>query len=73
MISVQVRKKIINLFWLSNWKIKQYVLSMTIPNNHTDEVVKIKSLIEDKEIEKLKKANKSPFFLFIDNSCLFCY
>jgi hypothetical protein len=38
-----------------NWKIKQYVLSMTIPNDHTDEVVKIKSLIEDKEIEKLKK------------------
>jgi hypothetical protein len=28
---------------------------MTIPNDHTDEVVKIKSLIEDKEIEKLKK------------------
>ena len=40
-----------------NWKIKQYVLSMTIPNDHTDEVVKIKSLIEDKEIEKLKKTN----------------
>lgn len=38
-----------------NWKIKQYVLSMTIPNDHTDEVVKIKTLIEDKEIEKLKK------------------
>ena len=38
-----------------NWKIKHYVLSMTIPNDNTDEVVKIKSLIEDKEIEKLKK------------------
>jgi hypothetical protein len=37
-----------------NWKIKHYVLSMTIPNDHTDEVVKIKSLLEDKEIEKLK-------------------
>ena len=37
------------------WKIKQYVLSMTIPNDHTDEVVKIKSLIEDAAIEKLKK------------------
>ena len=37
-----------------NWKIKHYVLSMTIPNDHTDEVVKIKSVIEDKEIEKLK-------------------
>ena len=38
-----------------NWKIKHYVLSMTVPNDNTDEVVKIKSLIEDKEIEKLKK------------------
>ena len=38
-----------------DWKIKQYVLSMTIPNDNTDEVVKIKSLLEDKEIEKLKK------------------
>lgn len=37
-----------------NWKIKHYVLSMTIPNDNTNEVVKIKSLIEDKEIEKLK-------------------
>lgn len=39
-----------------NWKIKHYVLSMTIPNDNSDEVVKIKSLLEDKEIEKLKKA-----------------
>lgn len=37
------------------WKIKHYVLSMTIPNDNTDEVVKVKSQIEDKEIEKLKK------------------
>jgi ribosomal protein S26 len=28
---------------------------MTIPNDNTDEVVKIKSLIEDAAIEKLKK------------------
>ncbi len=41
-----------------NWKINQYVLSMTIPNDHTDEVVKIKSFIEDKEIEKLKNQTK---------------
>ena len=41
-----------------NWKIKHYVLSMTIPNDHTNEVVKIKSLIEDKEIEKLKNQTK---------------
>ena len=38
-----------------NWKIKHYVLSMTIPNDNMDEVLKIKSFIEDKEIEKLKK------------------
>lgn len=38
-----------------NWKIKHYVLSMTIPNDNSDEVVKIKSLLEDKEIENLKK------------------
>ena len=38
-----------------NWKIKHYVLSMTIPNDNTDEVVKIKSLLEDTEIEKLTK------------------
>lgn len=37
-----------------NWKIKHYVLSMTVPNDNTNEVVKIKSLLEDKEIEKLK-------------------
>jgi len=37
------------------WKIKHYVLSMTIPNDNVDEVVKIKSLLEDKEIEKLNK------------------
>ena len=41
-----------------NWKINQYVLSMTNPNYHTDEVVKIKSFIEDKEIEKLKNQTK---------------
>ena len=38
-----------------NWKIKHYVLSMTIPNKNSDEVVKIKTAIEDKLIEKLKK------------------
>ena len=38
-----------------SWKIKHYVLSMTIPNDNTDEVVKIKSINEDAVIEKLKK------------------
>lgn len=39
----------------NTWKIKHYVLSMTIPNDHSDEVVKIKTPIEDALIEKLKK------------------
>ena len=29
------------------WKIKQYVLSMTIPNDTTDDVVQLKSTIEE--------------------------
>lgn len=37
------------------WKIKHYVLSMTIPNDNTDAVIKIKAPIEDAFIEKLKK------------------
>lgn len=37
------------------WKIKHYVLSMTIPNDTTDEVIKIKAPIEDALITKLKK------------------
>ena len=36
------------------WKIKHYVLSMTIPNDNTDAVVKIKAPIEDALIQKLK-------------------
>jgi len=37
------------------WKIKHYVLSMTIPNDNIDEVIKIKSVIENPMIERLKK------------------
>ncbi|MNF32200.1 hypothetical protein D3C84_129830 [compost metagenome] len=36
------------------WKVKHYVLSMTVPNDNTNEVVKIKAPIEDALIEKLK-------------------
>ncbi len=36
------------------WKIKQYVLSMTIPNDNIDEVIKIKAPIEDSLIQNLK-------------------
>ncbi len=37
------------------WKIKQYVLSMTIPNDVTNEVIKTKSSIEDALLQKLKQ------------------
>ena len=37
------------------WKIKHYVLSMTIPNENVNEVIKIKEIIENPIIDKLKK------------------
>ncbi|WP_333599125.1 nuclear transport factor 2 family protein [Flavobacterium sp.] len=45
---------------LSNgiWKIKHYVLSMTIPNDKTNEVVKIKAPIEEVLITDLKNKKK---------------
>ena len=36
------------------WKIRQYVLSVTVPNEVIDEVTKIKAPIEDAMIQKLK-------------------
>lgn len=36
------------------WKIQHYVLSMTVPNDVTNEVIKSKSPIENPLIEKLK-------------------
>jgi ketosteroid isomerase-like protein len=39
----------------NTWKIKHYVLSMTIPNDNTKEVVKTKAPIEDALIDTLKK------------------
>ncbi|MEC5158760.1 nuclear transport factor 2 family protein [Chryseobacterium sp. MP_3.2] len=38
----------------NQWKIKQYVLSMTIPNDVSNEVIKIKSPIEDSQLSELK-------------------
>ena len=38
----------------SKWKIRQYVLSVTVPNEVIDEVTKIKEPIEDAMIQKLK-------------------
>ena len=37
------------------WKIKQYVLSMTVPNDVTDQVIPLKAKYEDALIEKLKR------------------
>ena len=39
----------------NTWKIKHYVLSMTIPNDNTNEVAKTKAPIEDALIDTLKK------------------
>lgn len=39
----------------NSWKIRQYVLSMTIPNEVSKDVINIKSDIEPKKIEELKK------------------
>jgi len=40
----------------NEWKIQQYVLSMTIPNDNTDAVVKIKAPIEEAFIKSLKES-----------------
>ncbi|MBW8360953.1 MAG: nuclear transport factor 2 family protein [Kaistella sp.] len=37
------------------WKIKQYVLSMTVPNDISNEVIKIKAPVEDILIQQMKK------------------
>lgn len=39
----------------NQWKIKHYVLSMTIPNDNSNEVIAIKSPLEDKIISAKKK------------------
>lgn len=39
----------------NQWKIKHYVLSMTIPNDISSEVIKIKTPIEDALLDELKK------------------
>lgn len=36
------------------WKIQHYVLSMTIPNENSNEVIKVKAALEDALIKKLK-------------------
>jgi hypothetical protein len=39
----------------NEWKIQQYVLSMTIPNSLSDTVIKIKTTVEDELIKKLSQ------------------
>ncbi len=39
----------------NEWKVQQYVLSMTIPNAQVDSVVDIKAAVEDELIKKLTK------------------
>jgi ketosteroid isomerase-like protein len=36
------------------WRIAHYVLSMTIPNDNIDEVIKLKKEFDDKMVKKLK-------------------
>jgi hypothetical protein len=40
------------------WKIKHYVLSMTVPNENVNAVIKIKAPIEDKLISGYNKASR---------------
>lgn len=40
------------------WKIKHYVLSMTIPNDNSDEIIKIKAPIEETLLIDLKNKKK---------------
>ncbi|MCX8524457.1 nuclear transport factor 2 family protein [Chryseobacterium formosus] len=40
------------------WKVKQYVLSMTIPNDVVDKVVLEKSVLEDVLLQELKSSKK---------------
>jgi len=42
----------------NQWKIQQYVLSMTIPNDNSDEIIKIKAPIEDTLLIDLKNKKK---------------
>ncbi|MCF6129659.1 nuclear transport factor 2 family protein [Flavobacterium sp. AS60] len=46
------------VFINNQWKIKHYVLSMTIPNDNIDEVIKTKTPIEDALISDLKNKKK---------------
>lgn len=42
-----------------NWKIMQYVLSMTVPNEKSDSIIKIKTPLEEGIIEFLKEKKRA--------------
>ena len=46
------------VFVNNQWKIKHYVLSMTIPNDNTDEIIKIKAPIESALLIDMKNQKK---------------
>ena len=46
------------VFINKQWKIKHYVLSMTIPNDNSDEIIKIKAPIEETLLIDLKNKKK---------------
>jgi hypothetical protein len=39
----------------NDWKVQQYILSTTIPNEQLDSIIKIKEVVEDALIKKLSK------------------
>lgn len=39
----------------NNWKVQQYILSVTVPNEELDSVIKMKSMKEDSIIHQLQK------------------
>lgn len=42
----------------NDWKVEQYILSTTVPNDLLDSVIKLKSPVEDSIINKLSKNNE---------------
>ncbi len=42
----------------NEWKIKHYVLNMTVPNDATEQIIPLKAKYEDALIEKMKSAKK---------------
>jgi hypothetical protein len=43
----------------SAWKVQQYILFVTVPNDLLDGVIKMKALVEDSIINNLSSANNT--------------